>query len=85
MPQMNALFFDPIVSKGGGVCEACGKRVSIFSTGGIFGDHEATGGIFNCNLGEPADKLPCRHIVCYSCVPKIQEGRVKLHVPGGSS
>jgi hypothetical protein len=72
-------FSDPVVSKGGGLCEACGKSVDLFSASGIFGECEATGAIFNCNLGDPR-KLPCRHIVCYSCVPKIQKGSVKLHV-----
>jgi hypothetical protein len=72
-------FSDPVVSKGGGACEACGKVVDLLSSSGMFGEHEATGAIFNCNLGDPR-KLPCRHVVCYSCVPKIQKGSVKLHV-----
>ncbi|HEV2225098.1 MAG TPA: hypothetical protein VGR84_19050, partial [Candidatus Acidoferrales bacterium] len=55
-------------------CELCGNPVVPFSSGGVFGEREATGAFLNCNLDDPS-KPPCRHLICLLCMEGAGTGK----------
>jgi len=54
------------------VCVICGREVRVVAMFGLLGDMEADALFFNCNLSFPG-KPPCRHVVCYGCLPEAQK------------